>query len=700
MRNRLFVATVALGLLAGALSAGAAERMLINFARPYDAAKIQPQSAKAAQVKNGAEGALRVEGSHAGKWPGVILKAPDEGWDLSPFAQVAVAIRLIGPEPATVCCRVDNRGANGIANCVNGLLEMTPGQIGLLTVDLKRTTSDKLDGKLFGMRGYPVRAGGQGTIDPSRITGMVVFLNHPKADCTFEILRIRAIKDYVAPTAWTRDANPFFPFIDTFGQYKHKDWPGKTHSVEELKANREKEAEALKRETGPSDWDQYGGWAAGPKLKATGFFRTEKLQGKWWLVDPEGRLFFSHGVDCVGEMTGTIIDERQSWFADFPGAQPEFAKFFGSANASKGHFAGRRVRTYTFERANLLRKYGPDWAKLVPQVSQQRLRSWGLNTIANWSDADTCRLRRTPYTDSIGSPGVRRLEGGDGYWVKFPDVFEPNFEPRVRQYIEAKRKTSANDPWCLGYFSDNEMSWGDDVSLAVAALKSPADQPAKQVFVGDLKKQYGEIGKLNQAWGTQYASWEALLQSREAPDRKRAYADLNAFYVKTAERYFQVVRDAVKAVAPNQLYLGCRFAGFNPSAAAAAAKFCDVVSYNVYKKGVDRLVEKSGADKPLLVGEFHFGALDRGMFHTGLVPTDNQAARAQAYSDYVRGALRDPRFVGVAWFKWQDEPNTGRPLDEENYQIGFLDIADTPYPELVAASREVAKNMYSVRMGE
>ena len=45
--------------------------------------------------------------------------------------------------------------------------------------------------------------------------------------------------------------------------------------------------------------DRFGGWADGPKLNATGAFRTEKLDSKWWLVDPDGRLFFSLGVQAV-----------------------------------------------------------------------------------------------------------------------------------------------------------------------------------------------------------------------------------------------------------------------------------------------------------------------------------------------------------------------------------------------------------------
>ena len=44
-----------------------------------------------------------------------------------------------------------------------------------------------------------------------------------------------------------------------------------------------------------------------------------------------------------------------------------------------------------------------------------------------------------------------------------------------------------------------------------------------------------------------------------------------------------------------------------------------------------------------------------------------------------------------------DEPTTGRFLDEENYQIGFLDVADTPYSEIIKACREIGSSMYELR---
>ena len=106
-----------------------------------------------------------------------------------------------------------------------------------------------------------------------------------------------------------------------------------------------------------------------------------------------------------------------------------------------------------------------------------------------------------------------------------------------------------------------------------------------------------------------------------------------------------------------------------------------------------------GVDLPVLSGEFHFGALDRGMFHTGLVGVADQAERAEAYKAYVRSALAHPHIVGCHWFQYADQCTVGRPLDGENYQIGFVDVADTPYPESVEACRDVAARLYELRLG-
>lgn len=680
------------------IAARGAERVLVEFREGLGAMRPRTADAAVRQVTTRNVPVLRVDTGTRESWPGVTFVAPARSWDLHDFGAVVVRLRNVGAESAKIFCRVDNPGADGTRNCLTGDTTLAPGKSGSVRIELRAYSGDTLGGKLFGMRGYPVKAGGDGTLDPARVNQVLLFVSQPTQPQAFEVESISATGAPLNPLAWTRDADPFLPCIDTFGQYRHRPWPGKVTSLEDLHQRREGEARELAQEPPARGWDAYGGWAEGPQLEATGFFRVQKHGGRWWFVDPAGHLFWSHGVDCVLATDDTPIEEREAWFENSPAALAEFAEFLRPREfALKGHFAGRSPRSFSFAGANLRRKYGSDWRKVVSAVVHQRLRHWGVNTIGNWSSGNVTALRRTAYTDSLDTEGAPMIEGSEGYWGKFPDVFDPAFVAAVRRAAAGKKGASANDPWCLGYFSHNEMSWGDEVSLAEAALRSPPTQPAKHAFLAHLRQRYADLAALNTAWGTSHATWDALLQTREVPERTRARADLEAFYSALAEQYFRSVRDVLREVAPHQLYLGCRFAWANARAAAAAAKYCDVVSYNLYVRSVADFVFNGGADVPLLIGEFHFGALDRGLFHTGLVPVANQAERAAAYRDYVEGALRHPQFVGTHWFQWQDEPTTGRVYDEENYQIGWVDIADTPYPETVAALRQIGDTLYRTR---
>jgi len=692
------LALVGLLLLAWGPQRANADEVLFGFGQDFDVSKVVTSDAKASVSKAAGGAALVVATGHKDPWPGVTLKAPKGTWNLSKDEFLEMAVRNTSAGPVTVNCRVDNDGADGTRNCCNGSVTVKPGESAMFRVQLVRKPAGPASIKLFGMRGYPVLMDGPNMIDPAKVTQILFFVAKPVTDCTFEVGAIRAGGKYAGPKDIPVTAEKFFPFIDQFGQYIHRGWPGKTRAVTDMDDRKKEEAAALRSRPGPKNWDQYGGWKDGPQLGATGFFRAEKRDGKWWLVDPEGRLFWSHGIDCVNDNAATPLDERDSWFADLPTGNPDFKEFFGKAFATHGYYKDRTVRIFNFAAANLKRKYGPDWRKAMAEMAHKRLRSWCMNTIANWSDSHIYLMRKTPYTANA-SFRSKVIQGSKGYWGQFKDPFEPEFAANVRASMAKEAGTSVGDPWCIGYFIDNEIAWGDDTSLAVAALQSPPDQAAKKAFIEDLKAKYGEIGRLNEAWGASHASWDALAQSTTAPDKKRAAADLAAFYTRLAEQYFKVCRDAVKEVAPKQMYLGCRFAWTNDRAAVAAGKYCDVVSYNLYHRSVAEFKMPGGVDKPVVIGEFHFGALDRGMFHTGLVPCTSQADRAATYKSYVRGAMANPQIVGTHWFQYQDEATTGRPWDEENYQIGFVDVCDTPYAETIAASREAGQDMYQFRAG-
>jgi hypothetical protein len=674
------------------------EQVLFDFEGDFDTAAVELRDARISLSKTDGGRSLRVATGHEATWPGITLKAPGGHWDLSSFSHLTLEVRNAGTSQVDVFCRIDTPEGDGRPRqYFQESVGLGPGETKTFRVAFRRTMPEELAESLFGMRGFPGGYVKDQGIDPADVDQLLIFVSRPSEDHVFEIERIAAGGSHNPADTLPVDPQRLFPMIDRFGQYVHKDWPGKTHSVEDLEKRKKDEAADLAAQPGPQDWNRYGGWQAGPQREATGHFRAEKQGGKWWLVDPDGRLFWSHGSDCVHwSNAGTPITDRKHWFEEMPEGDPAYAEFFGRGNwAPHGYYQGKRYQTYNFTAANLLRKYGRDWQQEFAELSHRRLRSWGMNTIANWSESRIYRMQKTPYVVTVGS-GRKPIEGSEGYWGKFPDPFDPDFAGPLRERMESERDKSVGDAWCIGYFVDNELSWGDELSLAVATLASPPGQPAKTVFLEDLKAKYGAIVQLNRAWGTEHASWEALRECRTPPDREKAHDDLAAFYTRIAEEYFRNCREAIKQVAPQNLYLGCRFAWVNDRAVRAAAKYCDVISFNRYSYSVADFRLPEGIDKPAIIGEFHFGALDRGMFHTGLRAVDNQSKRAEAYTGYVQGALENPWLVGTHWFQFGDQATTGRG-DGENYQIGLIDVCDTPYPETIDAVRRVGATLYRHR---
>ena len=60
-------------------------------------------------------------------------------------------------------------------------------------------------------------------------------------------------------------------------------------------------------------------------LRGTGFFRVEKLDGRWIMVDPHGHPFFSTGMDLVGYKQGsfgTDVNRREYLFQRLPARAP------------------------------------------------------------------------------------------------------------------------------------------------------------------------------------------------------------------------------------------------------------------------------------------------------------------------------------------------------------------------------------------
>jgi hypothetical protein len=451
------------------------------------------------------------------------------------------------------------------------------------------------------------------------------------------------------------------PVIDAFGQWITQEWPGKVHSVAELQAAwRREDADLAKAE----DFGlcEFGGWKS-RRERATGFFHTAKIGDKWWLVDPDGHLFFSTGIDSARPGGATRVKGREILFAKLPSGSQERVDFY---------------------RSNTAQRYGEaDYIARWKAKTVQRLRAWGFNTVANWADPALLEDPALPFVASV-SVGT-----GGKNWLGFPDVYSPEFDRAAERDAVARCARFRNEPKLIGYFIGNEPRF--PYHDLIAEILADPESTSTRTFVRAFLKEKGNSA----------ASREALLETM-------------------TRRYFQAICDAIRKADPNHINLGIRFSRYPrtareagvgcagcvqhqvlPEAVVRASDVFDVVSFNDYSIGppldiVTRIY--SLLNKPIIIGEFHFGAPERG-YAPGLVMVRNQAERGRAFRNYLENYAALPFVVGAHYFQLNDEPVAGRG-DGENYNIGLVNELDIPYPDMVSSAKATHRRLYSVHAGE
>lgn len=462
------------------------------------------------------------------------------------------------------------------------------------------------------------------------------------------------------------------PWVDTFGQERGRTWPGKVTTVDDLRADAAENLALIANVTRPrAGLSQYGGYLDGPAMKATGFFRVEKIDGKWWFIDPEGHLFWSVGVNTAAQSPDTRVTGRKELF---PKSVQDREKV-------------------SFHADNLKLKFGEDaWRQRHIDLTAARMLDWGLNTTGGWSAMEVAQTKRVPYTLI-----VHTFKEGLGSIGKIPDPYADEWKNSLHSNLERLAAEHAQSPWLLGVFIHNELSWSNGNTLAEQVFNLAKRTPARAALETFLAARHGDITTLNQAWGSSFASF-ASIRTLPAGHASEAYTrDLTDFMVQIADTYFRVCREAMDQHFPNHLYLGCRFHTFNPIVIAASSRYCDVVSVNLYRTSVADYNTNTEVDRPLIIGEFHFGIRDYGNWGVGLTWAADARNQADLFQAYMSEALRHPNMVGAHWFQWSDQIITGRG-DGENFGVGLVTVTDRPNPTLIEAIRNVSNALYSYRL--
>lgn len=411
-------------------------------------------------------------------------------------------------------------------------------------------------------------------------------------------------------------------------------------------------------------FDRFGGWT-GRQLEATGRFRTEQVDGRWWFVTPEGHPFFSAGINHI-TASGTPDRNGDTLYAD-----------------------------------TVVAKYGDHQTWADAQVA--RMGDWGFNTIGAWSDLHTLR-GSTPYTVLLGMTGQNF---GTGQMV---DLWDPAWVAGVEASAMGAAATYGDDPFLLGYWTDNELHFGPDwrlLHLFDDYLARPATAPGKQALVAWLQSRYPTFAAFEVDIATSATDWASLAEpsSVESFTVPAGQDTRTAWMGVVAERYFSVTDAALTAADPDHLNLGPRLLAQTSGVPVleAAARHVDVTSLNRYPLVPELEAPLRNADPsylpvddaaaaqaavtggPILISEWSYRAADSGLPNTWppLFPTlETQDQRAAAAEAYVSELLDAPWIVGQHWFEHADEPAAGR-FDGEDSNFGLVSELDEPYHPLV-----------------
>src|SRR3569833_739319 len=374
--------------------------------------------------------------------------------------------------------------------------------------------------------------------------------------------------------------------VDKYGQSSLSTWTGKAKANTDLTSATSLENTWLTQHPKPTERDAYGGWNTGPMQTATGYFRTAFVNGKWWLVTPRGSLFFSTGIDGMSSGGATFVDQRAAMFQSLPAST-------NPNNSTQTSTVGPESTgtAFDFYGANLATKYGTSWATSWTNQSLKRLLSWGFNTVGCWSDPAMTSAHKAPYVLAAGIYGTfNRVASAGNTWGNLADPFDPNFASAVTTSLRSRLAATKTDPWLIGYFVENEPSWGLSTkrySLAYGALAQDASwSPAKREFVAELQTKYLTTSNLNTARGTSFSSWTSVNASNAALSTPTAsmQTDMSAYLLNYARAYFRTISTAFHSLDPNHLYLGCRFSSTRmiPEAIQAASDYSDEISLNLY----------------------------------------------------------------------------------------------------------------------
>jgi len=137
-------------LLVSPPSTAVAEKPLVDFGKQFDVSKVETRDAEITHRGT----SLQIATDTKQDWPGIGLQAEGDGWDLSAFEYMAMDLTNRGRQPVEVHLKLQRAGDRGGRAALSGAVAVPPGEKATLTIPIDKRMTERLNQRLFGMRGY------------------------------------------------------------------------------------------------------------------------------------------------------------------------------------------------------------------------------------------------------------------------------------------------------------------------------------------------------------------------------------------------------------------------------------------------------------------------------------------------------------------------------------------------------------------
>jgi len=379
-------------------------------------------------------------------------------------------------------------------------------------------------------------------------------------------------------------------------------------------------------------WNRYGSYRY-LRTDSTGFYYVKKIDGRWWMIDPDGYAGIHHAIT-------SLSNEQVQYDYDIC----DRTGFIGI-----GNFVASESQTKNAYNDYNYRKMG--YTRRLPFYSQYK------------------QVRHKYYPDT-----PEKMRSNDEYIFTLDPCFARACDSLARNGV----KQYANERDMVGWFTDNEIPF-DDCQLHLLVKNLPATDSCRILAL---------------QWAADHGLTEADCVNKTAALTSTLSNQFNGYL---AECYFKAVYNAIRKYDSNHLILGSRLHGasrHNTYIVAASHKYMDVTSANWY--GVfhpkESIAQTSWTqDKPCMVGEYYTKDADLavGLNQSGAGWfVHGQAARGYWFHNATVGFVENKCFVGLHYFRYMD--------DEDGTNKGIMSLSRQEYKECTEIMREVNEQIYAL----